>query len=595
MSGDVLGRVVGRAADDPRAIAVVTGERIATYSDLTGLVAAYSAALTAQGVGPGDRVAVAGERSGRAIAALLAVWNVGGAFIVLDEDMSRERLARTLAVVEPAAALAAGVLADRLHLAGQLVINLAITAAEPLATGRRPDPSSVAYVVMTSGSTGVPKAVEIEHRHLETYLGAILDRLEVSGPTRFASVSPLWTDLGHTAVFGALACGGTICLPAPATGTSPAALAAEFAARPVEVLKITPSHLGALLAGDDASVLPTHTLVLGGERLPWSLVRRVRALAPDLRIVNHYGPAECTIGVAAGEVDAAPVAAESTVPVGPPLAGTVLRIVHPGTGVDTMPADDVAAGEVGEIVVAGPTVARGYLGDPALTAARFGQLDLDGRPVRCYRTGDLGRAVADGLVEIIGRVDRQVKVRGFRVEPGEVEQALGSEPAVRQAYAFTVDDGGGNAHLVAAVAVDEAIDEATLLAAVRPRLPVAALPARLLILPELPRAASDKVDEVALRALLDQASPAGKREAPADGTEQLIASIWAELLGRPVGRRDNLLHNGANSIAMIRFLARLNGHTGVEIPLATVFEEPTVAALARQVDDDRTAVRAEEG
>jgi len=572
------------AETTPDAPAMHAPDRSLNFRELMAQADALAGAIRALAVAPDDCVVIAGVRTADTMVSLLASLVAGVPFMVIDDRSRPAVIESTLASVSSRIAVAEGEFGRRLVALGYTVVP---PSGHPPATSTPPEVAedALAYVVLTSGTTGRPKQIAVERRHLNAYVQGLLDRLALTTPASFACVSPLWTDLGHTAIFGALCSGGRLLLASAETGTSALLLAKEFAAHPVDYLKITPSHLAALLSEGDAAVLPRTGVLLGGERLPWALCAKVRALRPGIRLINHYGPAECTIGVAAGPVPAELPEGARTVPVGPPLAGTLFRTLSDGL-------TPTSTGEVGELYVSGPTVARGYLGDPTQTAERFVMMD----GVRWYRTGDLARPLPPDRFEIVGRADRQVKVRGFRVEPGEVEHALLAGGLVAEAYAFAVTT-GDTAAMAAAVVVRDGATAAQVASDVAGRLAAAAVPAPVVLVEQLPRTASGKVDEAMLTALAlkefepQSAVPAADLAAALTSIEKDLVGVWAEILGRDVDTRTSVFQLGANSIAAIRFLARLQRQYDVEIPLHVVFECPTIAELAALVDDALPAGR----
>ena len=428
------------AARTPHAPALRDAREGLTYAEVEERANRLAHRLIGQGVGPETVVGLAMERTARVVVALLAVLKAGGAYLPLDPALPDERLRLLLertgapvlvTDVERVAALAP---------AGVAVVRADADAGDHPATapGVAVDAANLAYVLFTSGSTGEPKGVAVPHGALSGYVGGVTARLELEGGMSFATVSTFAADLGNTAVFPALATGGTLhVIPAEAT-TDPAAFAAYAAEWPIDVLKAVPSHLAALLEGS-AGVLPRRRLVLGGERLTPALVERVRSASPGTRVFNHYGPTETTVGVCTHAV----TGEGATLPIGRPLAGCRLYVLD-GRG------SPVPAGAAGELYVGGAQVARGYLGRPAETAARFVPDPYAGTAgARMYRTGDRVRHLADGSLEFMGRVDDQVKIRGFRVEPGEVEASLRSHPAVQDAAVVARADAAGTAQLVA--------------------------------------------------------------------------------------------------------------------------------------------------
>jgi amino acid adenylation domain-containing protein len=566
------------AASTPDAPALRAPDRSLSYGQLMSEADGLADAILLTRSAPGECVLIPGARCADTVVSLVAALVAGVPFMVVDDRSRPAVLELALGSTPSRLAIAGGEFGGRLADLGYTVVPPGGHACAALPRDVPPD--VLAYIVSTSGTTGRPKHIAVERRHLAAYVDAVLDRLSLTAPTSFASVSPLWTDLGHTAIFCALCTGGQFSLISAESGTSAARLGAEFSAFPVDYLKITPSHLTALLTDENASVLPRVGVVLGGERLPWALCTKVRGLRADLKLINHYGPAECTIGVAAGPVPTDLPEGARSVPVGPPLRGTHFAVL-------SAERNPVPEGEVGELYVSGPTVAREYLGDPALTAERF--VALEGDTARWYRTGDLARPLLGDRFEIVGRVDRQVKVRGFRVEPGEVEHALLAGGLVTEAYAFAVTSDSGTA-MAAAVVVRTGATAAEIIEDAAARLSAAAIPAPVLILDQLPRAASGKVDEAALTALavkeFDRPSSAAATYLTA--TEKDLADAWAEILGREVDTTTSVFQLGANSITAIRFLARLQRQYDVEIPLHVVFETPTVAELAALVDESLT-------
>jgi acyl-coenzyme A synthetase/AMP-(fatty) acid ligase/aryl carrier-like protein len=425
----------------------------------------------------------------------------------------------------------------------------------------------------TSGSTGTPKGVAVTHANLSNYTSAMVARLDAdAGQLRFGVVSAISTDLGNTTIFTALASGGSLHLIDADAAMEPAAFAAAVAGHQLDVLKIAPSHLRALLAGE---TLPRRWLLLGGEALSWDLVARIRALGGGCALINHYGPTEATIGCCTYDVDLEPREDCATVPIGFPIAGGAVHIL------DAL-GRPVPAGVPGELCVAGAGVAAGYIGSPAageekFVAAPTGQGQM-------YRTGDRARRLADGAIEFLGRVDDQVKVRGYRVEPGEIEAALVAHPAVRQAAVVAESDASSGARLVGYLVTSEDLSVDALQRFLSETLPDYMIPAAFLILPAMPLTPSGKVDR---RALPDQAAAQARRDAafvaPRDEVEEGIAAIWAELLKlERVGVHDDFFALGGHSLLATQAIMRIRRQHG-EIPLRALLAAPTVAELAEVV------------
>ncbi|HYH79361.1 MAG TPA: amino acid adenylation domain-containing protein, partial [Longimicrobium sp.] len=442
-SAPVPERIAARAARTPDAVALAGGGRTMTCAELDAAAERLAVHLRAAGVGPEEIVALHLPRSPDFVVGILGAWKAGGAYLPLDPAWPAERVVALLASVRPRAVVTTGEGADALSGVASTVIRIDATADDQdqdRADGvgsivRSASPDNLAYVLFTSGSTGAPKGVAVEHRQLASYVDAAIAALELEEVENFALVSTFAADLGHTAVFPALCLGRALHVVPADAAADPGALAAAFAEGPAGALKIVPSHLGALLADRRAAILPRDRLVLGGEALPWALVDAVRAIAPEVRIFNHYGPTETTVGATVFPVDPeAREAGAATVPIGRPLGGARVRVLD-----ERMRA--VPAGVPGELFIGGAGVARGYLGRPAATAERFVP-DPSAPGARMYRTGDRVRFLGGGALEFLGRRDQQVKVRGHRVEPGEIEAVLEAHPGVERAVVVPLVEGG---------------------------------------------------------------------------------------------------------------------------------------------------------
>ncbi|HSF39926.1 MAG TPA: non-ribosomal peptide synthase/polyketide synthase, partial [Thermoanaerobaculia bacterium] len=570
-------RFARRAAATPGAPAVRFEDEVLTYGELDARSRALARRLAALGAGPGSVVALLLERSPAMIVALLGALRAGGAYLPLDPDFPPDRLAFLLGDS------GAGVLVTeegRPH-DGSVPV-LALTSSGALAD-EGPEqspapalPEDLAYVIYTSGSTGRPKGVMVEHRQLAQYVSGVLTRMALPEGASFATVSTIAADLGNTMVFAALATGGCLHVVPRERLSDP------FSRHPVDVLKIVPSHLEALLtASEPERSLPRRLLVLGGEASRWELIDRLRSLAPGCRILNHYGPTETTVGVLTCETAA--VRREDrrgpAVPLGRPLPGVRILVLD-------RHGAPVPVGVTGEIHVGGATVSRGYLGRPDRTARLFlpdPRAAAWGEPgARVYATGDLGRLRPDGGVEFLGRADHQVKVRGFRVEPGEIETVLAAHPAVLRCAVLAREEKGGGRRLVAYWVPREGaqVDAPELRRALLARLPEFMVPAAFVALDSIPLTANGKVDRHALPDP-EEALEAGWT-APRGPVEEMLASVWADLLGvARVGAFDDFFELGGHSLLGIRMVSRIRTLFGVDLPLSRLFESPTLAGLAR--------------
>jgi amino acid adenylation domain-containing protein len=563
----------------PEALALVFEDERLTYREVETRANRLAHRLLQLGVAPEDRVALVLDRSAAAIIGLLGIIKAGAAYVPFDAASPGARLAGML----EEAGVRAIVTAERTRAtlpADSTVPVLCLDGPDPAWAGsaERPAvrvlPGQLLYVLFTSGSTGRPKGVAVEHRQLVHYVTAVLARLDLEGAASFALVSTLAADLGNTSLFPALATGGTLHVLAPERTSDPAALAAYMSLHRIDCLKIVPSHLRALRSTQGAAVLPRRRLVLGGEPLAWPEAEEILALAPGCLVFNHYGPTESTVGVLACRVDRAQRRG-GTVPLGRPLAN-VRALVLDALG------RQAPIGVPGELLLGGAGLARGYLGRPDLTAARFVPDPLGGEPgSRLYRTGDLVRHLSDGSLQFLGRIDHQVKIRGFRVELGEVEAALADHPAVEEAV-VAVHGEGDERRLVAYVVLVAAsgADVGELRQGLRERLPELMVPGAWVVLPRLPLTPNGKVDRRAL-----PAPEAGERLVPAapprDELELLLTRIWEDLLGvAAVGIHDSFFDLGGQSLLAMRLAAAIERRLGRRPTLADILQSPTVAGLA---------------
>ncbi|MFL6136557.1 MAG: amino acid adenylation domain-containing protein [Frankiaceae bacterium] len=482
------------AARAPDAVALESADSAVTYAGLDAWADHLAGCLADRGVRPRDRVAVRMDRSPALVAALLAVLKAGAAYVPLDPGEPEARLALVLDDAEPAV-----VLTSRPGAGGgrspvpELVVDPDPRPVEP-ATARRPErpavrPGDLAYLMYTSGSTGRPKAVMVEHRNV---VNLVTEPTYVTlGPgDRIPQLASVAFDATTFEVWGALLNGARLLLPppGPVTSTQVTELVVRYG---VTVLWLTAALFHRQIDEDVAAFRTLPTVLAGGDVLSAEHVRRLMAAAPTCRIVNGYGPTEattftCCYPVPPGEPP------RGTVPIGRPIQSVTTRIVD---GND----DPVPDGADGELLIGGAGVARGYWRRPGLTAERFRADPLDPGG-RAYRSGDLVRRRADGALEFLGRLDDQVKVRGHRVEPGEVESALAAHPGVLRAAVVARDHHLGERRLVAYVvpAPGATFDRRSIREHARACLPPYMVPAVLLPLPELPVTTNGKVDRAAL-------------------------------------------------------------------------------------------------
>ncbi len=568
------------AARFPNRIAVVGETARLTYSELNARANGAADDLRGVGVGPDTVVGLCVERSVEMIVGLLAIWKAGGAYLPLDPALPDERLAFLLDDTKAPFVLTRAPLAGRFSRTRAKTVVLdgrtGGAAGTPMRVAR---PEHLAYVIFTSGSTGLPKGVAVEHRQVANYVGAILEILSPEPGRVFATVTTLAADLGNTSIFASLVSGGILRVVSESLAKDAEALAEDFETDPVDFLKIVPSHLSALLsASRPERLLPRRCLVLGGEAASWNLIERVRELAPDCAIVNHYGPTETTVGAAAFRVPFDLAGARPrTVPIGRPLGNYRVFLLDEA-------GRPAPLGTSGELHIGGAGLARGYLNRPELTEEKFPTIEIAGERRRLYKTGDVARLLSDGQIELLGRNDDQVKLHGFRIEPGEIEAALRRHPAVREAVVLARQVDASPKRLVAYV-VPEPAAEAPVSAELRrfllATLPEFMLPSAFVRVPRIPLTANGKVDRAALP-LPDPARPdhGDPLVAPRTSNEHILFKVWADVLRHNrFGIHENFFDLGGDSILGIQIVVGA-AREGLRVTPKQLFDRQTIAELA---------------
>ncbi|MFE5540552.1 non-ribosomal peptide synthetase [Streptomyces sp. NPDC056519] len=569
---ELLRRQVDRAPDAP---ALTWPGGTLTYGELDRRSDVVAAELRKRGAGRGAVVGLLADRHAAAVAGLWGVLKAGAAYLPLDPAQPPARIASVLADADVSLCLS-----DAAHreLPGEVcpvvvLDDLAVAGARPAAGSARPQ--DAAYVIYTSGSTGRPKGVVVEHRALVNYTRWAVERYGVDASTRFALFTSLAFDLTGTALFPPLSAGGSIALvpDEPDHRTLRELLTRSGA----NALKLTPSHLD-LIASLGIEPAPFRVLVVGGEQLRGPVAARARAVfGPDCRIFNEYGPTEAAIGCIVHDFDPGRDGALPVVPIGRPAENTGVFLLDAA-------GRFAAAGEAGEIHLAGVQLARGYLGRPDLDRERFTYLP-DG--TRVYRTGDLARLTPDGLLVCLGRCDDQLSVRGHRVEPGEVAAVLERHPGVERAVVTARPPRPGADPVLCAYVTGAACPDA-LRAHVAGLLPAYFVPAAVRVVESFPRTVNGKTD---LRALPDpfparhparesgygaRARPDGEGRPGArqDAVGTAVASIWSRILGVPdlrMGPEDDFQHLGGDSLALMRMLAAVAAEV-VGAPAGAAFD-----------------------
>lgn len=582
--GSLLDAFRAQAGRVPDRVAVTDPQVSWTYRQLADRAAGVAGRLRAAGIGSHDVVAVPGHRSAGLVAALLGIWGAGAAFLVLDPEEPPARLAEQVRQVGPKgwiSPLGAGdelpsALREALDASAVRLVDEDPGTGVPRAfPGTATGPDDLAYVGFTSGSTGRPKGVLGPHGPLAHFVSWFPGAFGLTDTDRFALLSAPGHDPMLRDVFVPLSLGATLSVPDFAADGA-GQLADWLTEDRITVAGLTPATLDFLLAGGEYTGKPNDVLrhvFLGGERLHGRHIERARRYAPGVNCVNVYGATETPQVMSTHQVqDPA-----GEIPVGHGIDGVQLLVTTPA-------GRQAGIGELGEIHVRTPYLAAGYLDDAALTAERF--LTVPGDTVRRYRTGDLGRYLPDGAVQFEGRADRQVQIRGHRVEPAETEARLREHPAVADCAVVPDGEEGPGRRLVAHIvpAGDPAPTADELRTHARAALPAHMVPAVFAPIAALP-VRGGKVDHAALPSVAGTApEPSAAYTAPRDRTEELLTGIWADVLAVPrVGVHDNFFALGGHSLLATVITHRVREQFGVNVALRSLFEQPTVAGLAKEI------------
>ncbi|MCA1359979.1 non-ribosomal peptide synthase/polyketide synthase [Bradyrhizobium sp. IC3069] len=590
----IVAQIEGRAAASPSSIALIFGERQISYGELNARANRLAWRLREHGISRDRLVGLALERSIELIVGVLAVLKAEGAYLPLDPDYPSDRLLHMLRDSGTALVL----IQERLlpHLAsvitdadveawtidGEAEARIEAHAGNP---GAALHPDSLAYVMYTSGSTGVPKGVACSHRALAARLDWMQAEYRLDPAETLLHKTPFSFDVSVWEILWPLATGARLVIAAPGAHREPRLLVDAVIAHDVTTLHFVPQMLEHFVTEPGAPRCTSlRRLFAGGEALSLDLMTRVRAAFPHVRFDNRYGPTEALINATywtCRDEDG------TRVPIGQPIPGVTIRILDADLNM-------VPAGVTGELFIGGAGLARGYWRREKLTAERFIPDPFGEQGERLYRSGDLARWRADGAIDYVGRADHQVKIRGFRIELGEIEARLLEQPGVRSAVVVAREVGAGR-QLVGYVSGTAELEEAALRTALSAVLPDYMVPPRIAVLERLPLMPSGKVDRQALPAP-DMAHGHADHQAPRTPAEIAFAAIWAELLGRPaVGLTDNFFELGGDSIISLQMVSRAR-RAGYLIEPRDVFQHQTLEALARAArTEQRTGTLADQG
>ncbi len=578
----VPGMFAQQAATTPAALAVRAGGVSLSYGELEDRAERLAWRIHAAGTGGGSLVAVCLERGVGFVTALLAVWKAGAAYVPLDPAHPPGRIAAILRESGCAAMLTSRRIADLVGCDGITVVCIDDSAG-PTETPRldsptMPAPEDRAYVIHTSGSTGRPKGVAIPHRGLANLVQWHRRTYSVTPADRATQLASPAFDAAGWEIWPYLAAGASVHVPDEETRLAPDRLVRWLHEQAITLCFLPTPLAEAALAETWPRTTSVRAVLTGGDRLH----RRPARDFPTV-LANHYGPTECSVVATCGVV--APDGPARAPSIGRPIANTRAHVLDQAL----QPAP---VGVAGELFIGGAGLADGYLNQPALTAEKFIADPFDPTPgARLYRTGDLVRRMEDGTLDFIGRIDEQVKIRGHRIEPGEIESVLTEHPALALAAVVGRAFSGGPLLVAFCVARGAPPSAGELRGFLQQRLPEAMIPATFLFREELPLTSNGKIDRRLLASLAPGPDPRPPEGAPPETPSELaLARIWCELLARPrVGREDSFFELGGHSLLAMQLIARARAELGVELPLAALFERPTLAALAAAADEAKPA------
>jgi len=565
----------------PDKIAVVTNTRTMTYQELDEWSNRLGHYLREAGVTSGAIVAIGLERGWEMIACILGIMKAGAAYLPLDLECPADRIEHMLS---EAGAILVLCSSDTRHLfysrqdrqiiefdkerkriEGNGSFQVDVTCAL----------TNLAYVIFTSGSTGLPKGVMVQHRNIVDYVYGLNERVQISKCDSFGLVSTAAADLGNTVIYSSLVFGGTLHIFSKEEASDGKIMHDAMKSRTIDCLKIVPSHWLALSSGEEL-VLPGKLLIFGGEVLPAAIVNNIRSSGATCKVINHYGPTETTIGKLLHVVEDGETY-RTTVPIGKPFSNTTIYLLTEELALCPI-------GVPGYIYIGGEGVTAGYINRPDLTKGRF--IENPFGPGTLYQTGDLGRWLPDGNLDFMGRNDQQLKIRGYRVEPAEIERVFLESGLAAQAAVIGVEGTEGDKRLAAFWVPLNGGDDNEIMQYLMSKLPGYLVPGNLIKVDSLPVTSNGKMDRRAMTNLLTARRTGRGDERAETVTERAIIEIWQEILEvSEIGLHEDFFGLGGHSLLAIRLVSVIRKRLEVEISLGDVFDYPTVAVLARRLDE----------
>ncbi len=583
----------------PGAVAAVYGGQSVTYDELNARANRLARHLVDLGVGSESLVALLARRSIDFLTAMLAVFKAGGAYLPLDPAHPPRRLGQVLSRSGSELILAADEFDETLarvfaegHFEAEAsqppVVGLEDLLARAHGSENLPArnvPGNLAYVIYTSGSTGMPKGAMLEQRGMCNHLWAKVETLGVTGADVVAQTATQCFDVSVWQMLTALLAGGRTYIADEELALDSIGQLRMIAEQGITILEIVPSQLRVMVDGvrtmppaERPDLSPLRWLIVNGEPLLPELCRQWFDLYPATPLINAYGPTECSDDVTQYAIKEPPLGV-ARMSIGSALPNMRMYVLDKNLS-------PVPVGVGGELYIGGVGVGRGYRAEPERTAQIFIPDFFGNNPgARLYKTGDLVRYLPDGNLDFLQRVDHQVKVRGFRIELGEVETALCEHASVTESVCVVREEGSGVKRLVAYVAGERVAGAAELAAHLRGRLPEYMVPSAFVTLDALPLTPNGKVDRRALPEPDYSTFESGQESAPRTPTEEMLAGVWAEVLGLGrVGIHDNFFDAGGHSLLATQLMSRVRATFGIDMPLRLLFESPTVAELARHVE-----------